>query len=99
MTPRALSAAEEESGKMGSDCVRGDSFLRDRSLLGAPSSVGITAPLAAEPAQTPKVDHGFPISKNEDLCLVKVVFSQQSEREIRYKIKNVREGLPYQSSG
>ena len=67
MTPRALSAAEEESGKMGSDCVRGDSFLRDRSLLGAPSSVGITAPLAAEPAQTPKVDHGFPISKNEDV--------------------------------
>ena len=27
-------------------------------------------------------------------CATKVVFSQQSEQEIRYKIKNVREGLP-----
>ena len=70
MTPRALSAAEEERGRMGSDCVGGDSFLQDRSLLAAPSSVEITAPLAAEPVQTPKADHGFPISKNEDLCLV-----------------------------
>lgn len=53
-----------------SDCVGGDSFLQDRSLLAAPSSVGITAPSAAEPVQTLKADHGFPISKNEDLCLV-----------------------------
>ena len=70
MTPRALRAAEEESGRMGSNCVGGGSFLRGRSPLAAPSSLGVTAPAAAEPAQTPEVDHGFPISKNEDLGLV-----------------------------
>lgn len=51
----------------GEQCRLG---TEDICLPAVPSSAGATAPLAAEPAPTPKADFGLKIGKNDDLCLV-----------------------------
>ena len=48
-------------------------------------------PLTAEPAQTPKADVDLKRGKNDDVCLIEVVFSQQSEQGLMRKIEGSRE--------